>query len=154
MKLTRHFAAFAVNLALLLLCVMPIMLGLSWFWLNRDSGALRKVTMLPAVIAYSLLVFAIPLAAGCLMHYVLMLAATRLRLTRDRQRVVSVLVSVILATAVLAAAGWQNVTPGVTLVLWFLAAGSFGWFARVANGSSPSEGAMDGDDAQLSRARR
>ena len=135
MKLNRHLAAFARNLALLLLCVIPIMLAMSWLWLNRDI-ALHKVTMLPAVIAYSVLVFAIPLAAGCLMHYLLMLAATRLRLTRVHQRVVSVLISVILATAVLALAGWKNITPGVALVLWFLAAGSFGWFARVATESA------------------
>ena len=73
----KHLNAVSTNLALLLLGVMPVLFVASWLWLNRGDGIVSLLPKLPVALLYNLIIFAIPLGAGSLAHYLLVLAVRR-----------------------------------------------------------------------------
>jgi hypothetical protein len=81
---------------------------------------------------YNLIIFAIPLVAGCLAHYALVVAVRRFGgLVGGRLRVASVVVSTALVVAVIAVVGWRNLHSLVTSALAICASLAYGLLARL-----------------------
>ena len=124
----KHLNAVSTNLALLLLGVMPVLFVASWLWLNRSDGIVGLLPKLPVALLYNLIIFAIPLVAGCLAHYALVVAGG---LVGGRLRVASVVVSTALVVAVIAVVGWRNLHSLVTSALAICASLAYGLLARL-----------------------
>lgn len=130
----RHVNAVSTNLALLLLGVMPLLFVASWLWLNRSDSILRLLPKLPVALLYNLIIFSLPLVAGCLAHYALVLAARRFGgFVGWRLRVASMVVSAALVVAVIAVVGWRNLYSVVTSTLAICASLAYGLLARLPN---------------------